>query len=174
LGPGPSWPGLGFWGLANLAPPQAAALALPLAIAFGALGEGQGCIPPPYINGAPREERNTQFHEPSSTWPPSSTSLAASHLHLPSSIPRGLPKGWVGGRSHHRCTPSCCGVSGSHPKPSTSAILVGSGIPGVIVITVRVRVRGGAAHVAAELLFQDLHDLEVVYIVFIANACAGA
>jgi hypothetical protein len=36
LGPGPSRPGLGFWGLDDLAPPQdaTAALALPLAAAL--------------------------------------------------------------------------------------------------------------------------------------------
>jgi hypothetical protein len=44
-----------------------------------------------------------------------------------------------------------------YPTPSTSAILAGSGILGVIVITVRVRVRGGAAHVVPESLLQDLH-----------------
>jgi hypothetical protein len=60
------------------------------------------------------------------------------------------------------------------PTPSTSAILAGKGIPGVIVIVVRVRVRGGAARVAPESLLQDLHDLEVGYVVFIINACAGA
>jgi hypothetical protein len=42
------------------------------------------------------------------------------------------------------------------------------------VITIRVQVRGGAARVVLELLLQDLHDLEVGYIVFIINACAGA
>jgi hypothetical protein len=55
-------------------------------------------------------------------------------------------------------------------KPSTSAILAGLGIPGVIVIDVRVLVRGGAARATSESLLQYLHDLEVGYIVFIANA----
>jgi hypothetical protein len=41
-------------------------------------------------------------------------------------------------------------------------------------ITVRVQLHGGAACVAPESLLQDLHDLEVGYIVFIVNACAGA
>jgi hypothetical protein len=41
-------------------------------------------------------------------------------------------------------------------------------------ITVRVRVRGGDSRVVPELLLQDLHDLEVGYVVFIINACAGA
>jgi hypothetical protein len=50
----------------------------------------------------------------------------------------------------------------------------GSEIPEVIVITVRVQVHGGAAHVAPESLLQDLHNLEVSYVVFIVNACAGA
>jgi hypothetical protein len=48
------------------------------------------------------------------------------------------------------------------------------GIPGVIMITVRVRVCGGVAHVVSESLLQDLHGLEVGYVVFIVNACAGA
>jgi hypothetical protein len=68
--------------------------------------------------------------------------------------------------------PLCCGVFGFHPTPSTSAILAGSGILEVIMITVRVRVHGGAARVAPELLLQDLRDLEVGYFVFIVNACA--
>jgi hypothetical protein len=42
------------------------------------------------------------------------------------------------------------------------------------VIAVRVRVRRGAAHAVLESLLQDLRDLEVSYIVFIVNACAGA
>jgi hypothetical protein len=66
------------------------------------------------------------------------------------------------------------GFSDPCPTPSTSTILAGTGIPGVIVIVVRVRVHGGAARVAPESLLQDLHDLEVDYIVFIINACAGA
>jgi hypothetical protein len=41
------------------------------------------------------------------------------------------------------------------PTPSTSAILAGTGISGVIVIAVRVRVHGGAARVASESLLQD-------------------
>jgi hypothetical protein len=36
------------------------------------------------------------------------------------------------------------------------------------------RVHGGAARVAPELLLQDLHDLEVGYVVFIVNTFAGA
>jgi hypothetical protein len=58
--------------------------------------------------------------------------------------------------------------------PSTSTILVGTEIPGVIVIAVHVQVCGGGAHVAPESLLQDLHELEVGYIVFIVNTCAGA
>jgi hypothetical protein len=58
-------------------------------------------------------------------------------------------------------------------KPSTSAILAGSGILGVIVIAIQVRVHRGTARAVLELLLQDLHDLEVGYVVFIVNACAG-
>jgi hypothetical protein len=39
----------------------------------------------------------------------------------PLSLPCGLSKGCVGDKNHHRDTPSCCGVSGFRPKPSTSA-----------------------------------------------------
>jgi hypothetical protein len=42
------------------------------------------------------------------------------------------------------------------------------------VVVVRVRVQGGAARVVPESLLQDLHDLEVGYVVFTVNACAGA
>jgi hypothetical protein len=45
---------------------------------------------------------------------------------------------------------------------------------GVIVIAVLARVRVRAARVASKSLLQDLHDLEVGYIVFIVNACARA
>jgi hypothetical protein len=41
-------------------------------------------------------------------------------------------------------------------------------------IAVRVRVCGGATRVALKSFLQDLHDLEVGYVVFIVNACAGA
>jgi hypothetical protein len=58
--------------------------------------------------------------------------------------------------------------------PSTSASLAGSGILGVIVIVIRVQVHGATAHAVPESLLQDLHDLEVGYIIFIVNACAGA
>jgi hypothetical protein len=57
---------------------------------------------------------------------------------------------------HHRCTPSCCGVSRFSPTPATSAILAGSEIPGVIVITVRVQVCEGVSRVAPESLLRDL------------------
>jgi hypothetical protein len=36
------------------------------------------------------------------------------------------------------------------------------------------QVRGGATRVALESLLQDLHDLEVGYVIFIVNACAEA
>jgi hypothetical protein len=101
---------------------------------------------------------------PPSWQPTTSTSL---------SIPRGLPKGCSGWISHHHCTPSCYGVSGFCPTPSTSAILAGLGILEVIVIAIRVRVHRGAARVAPESLLQDLRDLEVCYVILIVNACAG-
>jgi hypothetical protein len=57
---------------------------------------------------------------------------------------------------------------------STSAISTGLGILEVIVIPIHVQVREGAGRVAQESLLQDLHDLEVGYVIFIINACAGA
>jgi hypothetical protein len=53
-------------------------------------------------------------------------------------------------------------------------ISAGTGIPEVIMVAVRVRVFRGAARVMSESLLQDLHNLEVGYIVFIINACVGA
>jgi hypothetical protein len=41
-------------------------------------------------------------------------------------------------------------------------------------VAIRVRVHGGAARAVPESLLQDLHDLEVGYVIFIVNACAGA
>jgi hypothetical protein len=69
---------------------------------------------------------------------------------------------------------SCCGVSESLSKAIYFRILAGNGVLGVIVVAVRVRVHGGAARAVRELLLQDLHDLEVGYVVFIVNACVGA
>jgi hypothetical protein len=103
--------------------------------------------------------------ELSSLWPPPSTSLAAGHLHLPLSLLRGLLKGLRRLGISPPLHAVVCGVSRFRPTPSTSAILARSGIPEVIVIAVRVRVRG---------VLQDLHDLEVGYVVFIVNGCAGA
>jgi hypothetical protein len=70
--------------------------------------------------------------------------------------------------------PSCCGVSGSLSKAVYFRISAGNGVLGVIVVAVHMRVRGGAARAVPESLLQDLHDLEVGYVVFIINACAGA
>jgi hypothetical protein len=117
------------------------------------LGGGVGAPPPHFIKGAQGRRKDTQFHEPGallSAWcAVLSTSTSLSLL-------CGLPKGCVGLRSHHSYTPSCYRVSKFHPTTSTLAILVGSEIPGVIVITVRVQVRGGASCVASELLHQVL------------------
>jgi hypothetical protein len=41
------------------------------------------------------------------------------------------------------------------------------------VIAVRVRVRGGAVRAAPESLLQELHNLEVGYIIFIVHVHAG-
>jgi hypothetical protein len=99
--------------------------------------------------------------------PPLATALCLSLL-------RGLPKGCVGDLDHHRCTPSCYGVFESLAKVVYFRISAGTGIPGVIVVTVHVQVRQGATRALPESLLQDLHDLEVSYVVFIVNACAGA
>jgi hypothetical protein len=84
--------------------------------------------------------------------------LAVGHLHLSLSLPRGLPKGCVGERdlttvARRRATE----FLDPCPMPSTSAILAGTGIPRVIVISIRVRVRGGAARVVPKSLLQDLN-----------------
>jgi hypothetical protein len=43
-----------------------------------------------------------------------SSSWCTAHLHLsPISLSRGLLKGCVGARQHHRCMPSCCGFPNS-------------------------------------------------------------
>jgi hypothetical protein len=91
-----------------------------------------------------------------------------------SAMTESAHRGCIGSRLRHRCTPSCYGVSGFRPIPSTSTISAGSEILEVIVIAVRVQVRGGATCVVPESLLQDLRDIEVGYIVFIVNACAGA
>jgi hypothetical protein len=70
--------------------------------------------------------------------------------------------------------PSCCRVSGSLSKAVYFRISAGNGVPGVIVVAVRVRVRGGAAHAVPKSLLQDLHDFEIGYVVSIINTCAGA
>jgi hypothetical protein len=57
--------------------------------------------------------------------------------------------------------PSCCEFSGSSPNRSTFTISAGSESRRTSLITVRVRVRGGAAHVAPESLSRVLDDLEV-------------
>jgi hypothetical protein len=64
------------------------------------------------------------------------------------------------------------------PDPCSKAVYfrisLGNRILGVIVVTIHVRVREGAARVVPESLLQDLHDLEVGYVVFDNNTCAGA
>jgi hypothetical protein len=119
------------------------------------LGEG---LPPSslYKEGAPGED-NTQLI-PRVSLPLAATLhlLAIGHLSL--SVPCGLPKGCVGERDLTTTArrlavefPDPC------PMPCTSAILVGSGILGVIVIVVRVRVRRGVARAVQESFLQDLY-----------------
>jgi hypothetical protein len=155
----------------RLGPTQtlAAALLLPSATTLVVPWWRGKCTPPHYIKALPGRDENTQKQATCSPLPGApfpSLSLF--------SLSCGLPKGCVVARLHHRCTPSCCGVSGFGPTLSTSAISAGLEIPEVIMITVRVQVWRGAARVAPESLLQDLHYLEVGYVVFIVNACAGA
>jgi hypothetical protein len=123
-----------------------------------------------YIKGAHGEESTQLIHKPlpfqaallhflaaGLPWPPPSTFLT---LAWP---PEGL-------RRRRRITTATHRRATEFPHPCSA----GSGILGVIVIAVRVRVRGGAARVVPKSLLQDLHDLEVGYVVFIINACAGA
>jgi hypothetical protein len=140
----------------------------------------RGKVHPPiaYIKGAPREEGAHKFDEPLLPWPPTSTSWCAGLLGPP---PSTLSLSLMASRravhvGDHTTAARCRAAEFPDPcpTPSTSAILAGMGIPGVIVIAIRVRVRRGAAHVAPESLLQELHDLEVGYVVFIVNACAGA
>jgi hypothetical protein len=179
LGPGPSRPGLGFLG--GWPSPTLAAAALsssPLASALGCLGGGVRCTPSPLYKGGPWRRRCTTHPRalllgrllppPGAPATPLATSL------LPLSLPRGLLKGYVGEGNHHRCTPSCCGVSRSLSKAVYFRISARNGVPRVIMVAVRVRVQRGAARAVPESLLQDLHDLEVSYIVFIVNACVGA
>jgi hypothetical protein len=135
--------------------------------------------PSPLYKGPPwRKSQYTNSTSPSST---------ASSYHLPIapapalaaalaslSLPRGSQKGCVGDENHHRDTPSCCRVSRSLFEILYFRISAGNGVPGVIMVAVRVRVCGGAACAVLESLLQDFHDLEVGYVVFDSNACAGA
>jgi hypothetical protein len=138
---------------------------------------GKGAPPPHYIKGVPRGEMYNTPHEPFSTassydllvhWP------SLGRRPLPLSPSRGHPKGYVGDENYHCDTSSCCGVSGSVSKAVYFHILAGNGVLGVIMVAIRVRVCGGAAHAVSKSLLQDLHDLEVGYVIFIVNACAGA
>jgi hypothetical protein len=128
--------------------------------------------------GSPRRGGTHKFHEPLLPWPPTSTSWCTG---LPGPPPSTLFLSRVASRTathvgDHTIAACCLAAEflDPCPMPSTTAILAGTGILGVIVIVVRVRVRGGAARVASESLLQGLHDLEVGYVVFIVNACAGA
>jgi hypothetical protein len=90
-------------------------------------------------------------------------------------LSRGLPKGCTGARLHHRCTPSCRGVSGSRSKPSAPAISARLGIPGVVLIIVCVQVHGSAANCGAGVVApSSSNNLEVGYVGFINIDCAGA
>jgi hypothetical protein len=130
---------------------------------------------PYYIKGVPGGDMRNTSHEPSSYHllgaPVLSWSVA---LCLSLSLPCGLPKGCIGDGNHHRDTPPCCRVSGSLFQSLYFRISAGDGVLGVIVVAVRVRVRGGAVRAVPESLRQDLHDLVVGYVVFDSNACAGA
>jgi hypothetical protein len=105
------------------------------------LGGGARCNPSQLYKGPPGRDENTQ------KWATCSPLLSLVCPLQPSllSLSCGLSKGCVGARLHHRCMSSCCRVSGISLKPSTSAISAGSG---VIVITVRVWICGGAASCA--------------------------
>jgi hypothetical protein len=77
-----------------------------------------------------------------------------------------------------RITTATCHHVAEFPDPCSKAvyfrILARNRVPGVIVVAVHVRVRKGAARAVPESLLQDLHDLEVGYVVFDNNACVGA
>jgi hypothetical protein len=155
----PAWP---HW-------TRAATLALPMAVALGGLGMGK-VHPSPLYKGGPGE----MGHTTELTMCLMSSLPGASPLSTSLSLSRGLLKGCVGARRHHRSTPSCCGVFGSCLKPSTSAISAGSGILEVIVITVRMWVCGGAACCGVGVVAPSSSTIfEVGYVGFIDIACGS-
>jgi hypothetical protein len=99
------------------------------------------CTPSPLYKGGAQGGEEHTTRATSSPFPSWCALLHLSHL----SLSRGLLKGYTRARQHHSCTLSCCGVSGSHLKSSTSTILARSGMSGVVLITIRVQVRGGAS-----------------------------
>jgi hypothetical protein len=127
------WARVRIWGVGYLAPPLGCLRPShpPPGRHPRCLVEGARCTPLRYKKGVPW--RRGKIHNI-----PTSLSCSPLLLGAPPSPPlslfslsRGLPKGYVGARQHHRCTLSCLGVLGSCPKLSTSAISPGSGIPGV-------------------------------------------
>jgi hypothetical protein len=141
------------------------------------LGGGVRCTPSPCKGGPGRRGKHN-------TIPMSHLHGLTQHLPGPPA-PSGLPplsslsreasrRACVGDNNHHCDTPSCCGVSRSLFQSLYFRISAGNKVPGVIVVAVRVWVRGGAARAVPESLRQVLHDLEVGYDVFDSNACAVA
>jgi hypothetical protein len=107
--------------------------------------------PFPLYKGGNQQERCTTNPTTPPPQPPPTTSLVRRPypgLPPPTSIslPRGLSNGCVGDRNHHRDTPSCCRISGSLFQSFYFRISAENGVPGVIVVSIRVRVCGGAAH----------------------------
>jgi hypothetical protein len=178
--PGPGWPGLGFRG-ASLAPPLAVAalLLLPGRCPRLAWEGGKGAPSPLYKGGAlgggdAQHTISTSLSHLATSYHLPGAPASPGRRPLPLSLPRGLTKSYVGEGNHHHCTPSCCGVSESPSKAVYLRISAGNGVPIVSMVAVCVRVRGGVARAVPESLLPDLHKVEVGYIIFIINTCAGA
>jgi hypothetical protein len=173
--PGRGWPGLGFaWpaGPGHRPPPP---WPLPL------VPWGRGKVHPLLTiqrGGGPRRREDTTIPRALLHGlllpPPWCASPLSVHRPCLSLSPTWPPEGCVGDGNHHCDTSSCCGVFGSLFQSLYFRISAGNGVLWVIVVAVRVWVRGGAARVVPESLRQVLHDLEVGYVVFDSNACAGA
>jgi hypothetical protein len=132
---------------------------LPLGRRPCGLGRGKGCTPPPLYKEGP-QERRAQHNSMSPSSPGGYPPPPPSRRPPP---PSSLSPTWHPEGLHRRrdFTTAACRRAVEFldpcPMPSTSAILAGTGILGVNMIVVHVRVRGGVTHVTPKSLLQDLH-----------------
>jgi hypothetical protein len=161
-GPCAWWnPRVRVWGTIGLPlPPLADGL-------VGAMVEGVSLPPPHLYKGTPRGRGEHKTI-------PMSWDLSCSCISTPLS-PLWLLEGLRRSEDYstaarHRAT----GILRSNPNRSNSTISAGSEIWESSSPIVCVRVLGGATFATPESLHQDPHDLEVGYVGFMSNACAGA